>query len=94
MYLLPSSSVRLPHFLDDAINKQQSLHSFLPQRLQTVGGSTYSGAYNDWEVIMLKVGENVPFFSVQDSEGNEFGSKEFLGQRTLLFFYPKASTSG
>ena len=43
---------------------------------------------------MLKVGENVPFFSVQDSEGNEFGSKEFLGQRTLLFFYPKASTSG
>jgi peroxiredoxin len=43
---------------------------------------------------MLKAGEKVPSFAVTDSLGNPVTEALFAGRRTLLFFYPKASTSG
>ena len=43
---------------------------------------------------MLEIGAKVPEFRVNDSEGNEVTEQIFKGKRTLLFFYPKANTSG
>jgi len=36
----------------------------------------------------------VPAFAVTDSQGNPVIEDIFSGRRTLLFFYPRASTSG
>lgn len=43
---------------------------------------------------MLEAGAKVPEFRVTDSLGNEVTQQTFTGRRTLLFFYPKANTSG
>ena len=43
---------------------------------------------------MLKVGDKAPTFRLQTDEGKEVSLKEFQGQPILLFFYPKANTSG
>lgn len=42
----------------------------------------------------LKVGEQAPDFSLLDQDGEEISSKEFSGQRMLIYFYPKAMTPG
>jgi peroxiredoxin len=43
---------------------------------------------------MLKVGSKAPGFLLQSDEGREIALKDFGGQRVLLFFFPKANTSG
>ena len=43
---------------------------------------------------MLKVGAKAPSFRLKSDEGTDLSLTDFRGQRLLLFFYPKASTSG
>ena len=43
---------------------------------------------------MLKIGAKAPAFRLQSDEGKEVALKDFAGQRVLLFFFPKANTSG
>jgi peroxiredoxin Q/BCP len=43
---------------------------------------------------MLKVGAKAPAFRLLSDEGQQISLKDFMGRRVLLFFYPKANTSG
>jgi peroxiredoxin Q/BCP len=43
---------------------------------------------------MLKVGDRAPEFRVKTDEGKEVSLSDFRGKRVLLFFFPKANTSG
>ena len=43
---------------------------------------------------MLKVGDKAPEFRVKTDEGKDVSLSEFRGKRVLLFFFPKANTSG
>ena len=43
---------------------------------------------------MLRIGAKAPDFRLQTDEGKEVSLKDFQGRRVLLFFYPKANTSG
>jgi len=42
----------------------------------------------------LQQGDHVPAFSAKDQDGNLISSKDFLGRKWIVFFYPKASTPG
>ena len=42
----------------------------------------------------LEVGKKAPDFALPDEEGNTVRLKDFLGRRVVVFFYPKAATSG
>ncbi|OCG26757.1 thioredoxin-dependent thiol peroxidase [Gilliamella sp. wkB108] len=42
----------------------------------------------------LKEGEKAPQFSLPDQDGEMISSKDFKGQRILIYFYPKAMTPG
>lgn len=43
---------------------------------------------------MLKIGDKMPDFEVQDQDGKVVGSKDLLGKKTVIYFYPKDNTSG
>jgi peroxiredoxin Q/BCP len=43
---------------------------------------------------MLKIGTKAPNFSLKSDEGTELSLQDFKGERVLLFFFPKANTSG
>ena len=43
---------------------------------------------------MLKIGDKAPAFRLKNDAGNEVSLSGFLGKRVVLFFYPKANTSG
>ena len=43
---------------------------------------------------MLKVGDKAPDFKLQSDEGKEISLSDFRGKRVILFFFPKANTSG
>lgn len=43
---------------------------------------------------MLKVGDKMPEFEVMDQDGNMVNSREFIGKKTIVYFYPKDNTSG
>ncbi len=43
---------------------------------------------------MLKIGDKMPEFSVIDQNGNSVSSKDFIGKKTIIYFYPKDNTSG
>ena len=43
---------------------------------------------------MLKVGDRMPDFEVQDQNGGTVSSKDLLGRKTIVYFYPKDNTSG
>ncbi len=43
---------------------------------------------------MLKIGSKAPAFRLQSDEGELVALKDFAGHHVLLFFYPKANTSG
>ncbi|MEG8945889.1 thioredoxin-dependent thiol peroxidase [Rosettibacter firmus] len=43
---------------------------------------------------MLEVGKKAPSFSLPDSNGKKVSLKDFLGQKLILYFYPKDMTSG
>ena len=43
---------------------------------------------------MLKIGDRMPDFEVVDQDGNKVGSKDLMGKKTVVYFYPKDNTSG
>ncbi|GEC99813.1 peroxiredoxin [Kocuria varians] len=42
----------------------------------------------------LAPGDTAPAFSLQDAHGETFSSEQLHGQRSILYFYPKAATPG
>jgi thioredoxin-dependent peroxiredoxin len=42
----------------------------------------------------LKPGEKAPYFKLKDQNGNTVSLADFKGKKLLLYFYPKADTSG
>ncbi len=43
---------------------------------------------------MLKEGNKAPQFTLPDDEGGKVSLKDFLGNKVVLYFYPKDMTSG
>ena len=43
---------------------------------------------------MLKIGDKMPDFEVVDQDGNTVSSKDLIGKKTVIYFYPKDNTSG
>jgi peroxiredoxin Q/BCP len=45
---------------------------------------------------MLKIGDKMPSFEVQDQDGKTVKSEDFIGKgrKTIIYFYPKDNTSG
>ena len=43
---------------------------------------------------MLKEGTKAPEFTLEDQDGKSVSLKDFIGQKILIWFYPKASTPG
>ena len=45
---------------------------------------------------MLKIGDRMPSFEVQDQDGKTVKSEDFIGKgrKTIVYFYPKDNTSG
>ncbi len=46
------------------------------------------------EVFVVDIGDTAPDFKLFDSEGVLIKLSDFLGQKVVLFFYPKADTPG
>lgn len=42
----------------------------------------------------LEIGDTAPDFSLPDAEENTVSLKDFIGRKTIIYFYPKASTPG
>ncbi len=42
----------------------------------------------------LKAGDAAPDFGLPDQNGKNLKLKDFKGRKLLLYFYPKANTSG
>ena len=43
---------------------------------------------------MLNIGDRMPDFEVVDQDGNMVSSKDLIGKKTVVYFYPKDNTSG
>lgn len=43
---------------------------------------------------MLKIGDRMPDFEVVDQDGKNVSSKDLIGKKTVVYFYPKDNTSG
>ncbi|MBQ2662127.1 MAG: thioredoxin-dependent thiol peroxidase [Clostridia bacterium] len=43
---------------------------------------------------MLEAGIKAPEFTLKDQNGNEVSLKDFLGKKTVVYFYSKDNTSG
>jgi peroxiredoxin Q/BCP len=43
---------------------------------------------------MLKAGDKAPEFRVKSDDGKDVSLSDFRGERVILFFFPKANTSG
>jgi thioredoxin-dependent peroxiredoxin len=43
---------------------------------------------------MLKAGDKAPDFTVKADDGKDISLRDYAGKRVLLFFFPKANTSG
>ncbi len=42
----------------------------------------------------LKVGENAPSFSLNDQNGNKHQLENYIGNKLVIYFFPKAFTPG
>ena len=45
-------------------------------------------------MALLKKGDRAPGFTLTDQFGKEIQLKDFKGRKVLLYFFPKAGTSG
>ena len=43
---------------------------------------------------MLKTGDKAPDFKLKSDDGKDVSLADFRGKRMILFFFPKANTSG
>ena len=43
---------------------------------------------------MLKIGDKAPDFTLPDGNDNSISLRDFIGERVVLWFFPKASTPG
>jgi len=43
---------------------------------------------------MIKIGAKAPNFRLKSDDGSEMSLSDFRAQRVLLFFFPKANTTG
>lgn len=43
---------------------------------------------------MLKAGDKAPDFKLKSDDGKDVSLSEYRGKRVILFFFPKANTSG
>lgn len=43
---------------------------------------------------MLKPGDKAPDFRLKSDEGKDISLADYRGKRVLLYFFPKANTSG
>ena len=43
---------------------------------------------------MIQIGDRMPSFEVMDQNGNMVHSNDFIGKKTIIYFYPKDNTSG
>ena len=43
---------------------------------------------------MLKIGGKMPSFEVLDQDGKTVKPEDFIGKKTIIYFYPKDNTSG
>ena len=43
---------------------------------------------------MLKAGDKAPEFRLKSDDGKDVALADFRGKRVILFFFPKANTSG
>jgi len=57
-------------------------------------GCAEAQLYNFEVNEMLKVGDKAPEFRAKTDEGKDVSLSDFRGKRVLLFFFPKANTSG
>jgi len=62
--------------------------------LQNRGQDKILGTVNKTIRIMLKIGDRMPDFEVMDQDGKKVSSKDFIGKKTIIYFYPKDNTSG
>lgn len=46
------------------------------------------------ETLMLKISDKAPAFTLSSDEGKEISLSDFKGKSAVIFFYPKANTSG
>lgn len=46
------------------------------------------------KISPLQKNDSVPEFTTYDSEGNKFSNKNLLGQKYLIYFYPRDNTPG
>jgi len=44
--------------------------------------------------MALEVGKKAPDFALPDQDGKKVKLSDFKGKRVVVFFYPKAGTSG
>lgn len=44
--------------------------------------------------LKINVGDKIPEFSLNNEEGNEINSNDFLGKWVVLYFYPRDNTPG
>ena len=45
-------------------------------------------------MLMLKVGDQAPAFTLTSDEGKQVSLSDFQGKHVLVFFFPKANTPG
>ncbi len=57
-----------------------------------IGDSIYTNFFE--RKIMIKEGDTVPRFSLNDSNGNKVKSIDFKGKKHVIYFYPKDFTPG
>ena len=43
---------------------------------------------------MVLEGSKAPDFTLENQEGESVGLKDFVGQKLLIWFFPKANTGG
>ena len=63
-----------------------------PQRHLPFPGKLHT--FGKRKTTMLKIGDRMPSFEVVDQDGKTVRSEDFIGKKTIIYFYPKDNTSG